>query len=288
MTSDPGPSGTPYPDATEPAAIALGASGTAPLDASDLGEVVGRAPMHRHDRVPAALLRLQGAFTDLFEADRRRTIAIVVVLIALFTATAIASARILVEIAHELDLIAFAGLFLVNWLGNGGGLVPIPGARYLGLLMIFQQAVVLPAAEVWVIGGTAMALGLVSYYLAGARSAALYNSGEQEKAIESVADLSPTPPASGGRRHQLRERVSHSWAEARRRAQPLIENHGIAGMSLLCFVPWPLATGGAFLGGAMGFGFLRFLAVSFAAKLTLSGVIVLAALVVAGVAKALV
>jgi hypothetical protein len=263
-------------------------TGVAAADPGAFAEVVGRAPMHRRDRVPGLLLRLQDQFTAHLEHDRRRTIAIVIILVALFTATAIASARILLAIANELDLVAYLGLFLVNWLGNGGGLVPIPGARYIGLLMIFQQAVLLPAGEVWLVGGSAMALGLLSYYVAGARSAAFYANGEHAKAIEAVQDVSPTTPAPGETKHGMTARLARSWAQARERAQPLIERHGIAGMALLCFVPWPLAAGGAFIGGAMGFGFARFLAVSFAAKLALSAIVVLAGLLFAGIARALV
>ena len=188
------------------------------------------------------------------------------------------------------DLLAYLGLFIVNWLGNGGGLVPIPGARYVGLLMIFQQAVLLPAVEVWIVGGCAMALGLLSYYVAGVRSAAFYARGEHAKAIEAIAEVSPErdPDPAAGTRRRLSSRLSRSWAEARRRAKPIIERHGIAGMLALCFVPWPLAAGAAFIGGAMGFGFARFLVASFAAKLALSGLVAVAGLLFTIVARSLV
>jgi hypothetical protein len=251
-------------------------------------DVVGREPMHRRDRVPALLHELQERAIARLEHDRRRTIAIGILLVAIFGATAIASARILLMIAHQLDLVAYLGLFLVNWLGNGGGLVPIPGARYIGLLMIFQQAVVLPTVEVWLVGGTAMALGLLSYYVAGARSAAFYARGERARAIEAIADVSPRDAPTGGTRRRVSERFSRSWAQARERSQPILERHGLAGMLALCFVPWPLAAGAAFIGGAMGFGFARFLVASFAAKLALSALVVIAGLVVAFVARELV
>jgi hypothetical protein len=268
--------------------VAVPAAEPAAIDSGGLAEVVGHEPMHRRDRVPGFLLELQERLIAHLEHDRRRTIAIVILLLAIFVATAVASARILLVIANELDLVAYLGLFLVNWLGNGGGLVPIPGARYIGLLMIFQQAVALPAVEVWLVGGCAMALGLLSYYVAGARSAAFYARGEQARAMAAIRDVSADEPEGGGTRRRMSARFSRSWAQARERAQPIIERHGIVGMFALCFVPWPLAAGGAFIGAAMGFGFARFLVASFAAKLTLSALVVLAGLVVAVVAKALV
>jgi hypothetical protein len=237
--------------------------------------------------VPAFLLRLQDWFVAHLEHERRRTIAISVVLVALFVATAIASARILLAIAGELDLVAYVGLFVVNWLGNGGGLVPIPGARYVGLLMIFQQAVVLPAVEVWLVGGTAMALGLLSYYVAGARSAAIYSSGDHAGAIEAAQDVATPDTSDKEPRPRLTARFTRSWAQARERSQPLIERHGILGMFALCLVPWPLAAGGAFIGGAMGFGFARFLVASLAAKLALSALVVVAGLLVSYLARAI-
>jgi hypothetical protein len=284
--TEPPPSGPAAPEASragldEP-------TGTGALETGGFGEVVGREPMHRRDRVPALLLEVQERAIAHLEHDRRRTIAIGILLVAIFAATAIASARILLAIAHELDLVAYLGLFLVNWLGNGGGLVPIPGARYIGLLMIFQQAVVLPAVEVWLVGGTAMALGLLSYYVAGARSAAFYARGERARAIEAIADVSPQEPPAGGTRRRVSERFSRSWAQAREHAQPIIERHGLAGMLALCFVPWPLAAGAAFMGGAMGFGFARFLLASFVAKLLLSALVVSAGLLFTLVAKAFV
>jgi hypothetical protein len=243
--------------------------------------------MHRRDRVPAFLLRLQEWFLAHLEHERRRTTAIVVLLVALFVATAFASARILLTIAGELDLVAYIGLFVVNWLGNGGGLVPIPGARYIGLLMIFQQAVVLPAVEVWLVGGTAMALGLLSYYVAGARSAAIYSSGDHAGAIQAAQDVATPGTSAEEPRRRLTARFTRSWSQARERAKPLIERHGVLGMFALCLVPWPLAAGGAFIGGAMGFGFARFLVASFAAKLALSALIVAAGLLVGDLARAI-
>ena len=96
----------------------------------------------------------------------------------------------------------------------------------------------------------------------------------------------PSLPADEPRR-RLTARFTRSWAQARERAKPLIERHGVLGMFALCLVPWPLAAGGAFIGGAMGFGFARFLVASFAAKLALSALVVAAGLLVSDLARAI-
>ena len=263
-----------------------GAAEDAAGDFERLEALVGREPLHRRDRVPAFLLRTQGWLTRRLPNDRRQAPAIVIVLLALLVATTLAGARVLLEVAQELDLVAYLGLFLVNWLGNGGGLVPIPGARAIGLLMIFQQAVLLSPVEVWATGGVAMALGLLSYYVAGARSAAIYARGDREGAMEAAREA--VPSAAVSTRRKIADRFSRSWAEARQHAQPVIERHGLIGMFALCLIPWPLSTAAAFLGGGMGFGFARFLLASFAAKLALSAIVVAAGILFSGLARGLI
>jgi len=103
---------------------------------------------------------------------------VVVVFLAVFALMVLSSFRFLRIFFDSLDLIAVLGLFLVNWLGNGGALVPIPGARFIGMLMIFQQAVLLPSWEVFGVAGAAMSLGLLSYYIAGVRTAKSYAEGD--------------------------------------------------------------------------------------------------------------
>jgi uncharacterized membrane protein YdjX (TVP38/TMEM64 family) len=82
-------------------------------------------------------------------------------------------------------------------------------------------------------------------------------------------------------------RFAASWHRALERAQPAVEKHGLTGMFWLCFAPTPLGTAGAFLGGAMGFGFSRYLLASFAAKYLLTVFIVIIAVVVADQASVL-
>jgi membrane protein DedA with SNARE-associated domain len=163
--------------------------------------------------------------------------------------------------------------------------------------MIFQQAVIFPSWEVFAISGAAMALGLLSYYIAGARTARSYQAGDADSA-QAVADdagmLDDVEPASAAAAatatrpstmKRLEGRLSKSLQKAQAKAQPAIEQHGVRGMFVLCFGPTPLGTAAAFVGGLMGFGFARYLATSFAAKYLLAGVIVAAGLLFSEAAR---
>jgi len=273
---------------------------------SGLEAVVAHEPIHRHDRIPAFMLNAQSWAFGFFSYRNRLHIGVAVVAIALAVAFLLSGTRLLNIIVGFLDVFALAGLFLVNWIGNGGILVPIPGARFIGLLMIFQHAVVMPSWEVFIVSGAAMALGLLSYYIAGARTTRAYRRGDGARAAElaadtgmlaqageSVTDLGAvntgvgdgpaaatvaTDRAGSSTSQRLRRRFSDSWERTTERAQPAVEKHGVWGMFWLCFPPTPLGTAAAFLGGAMGFGFTRYLLASFASKYLLAGVIIAGAL----------
>ena len=269
------------------------------------------------------MLRGQEWFHRWLSNESRITLGLAVVIFAVLAVIVLSSLRFLEVVFEALDIVAFVGLFLVNWLGNGGALVPIPGARFAGLLLIFQQAVLLPSLQVFAVAGGAMALGLLSYYIAGARTANSYSSGDSEGAEQLAAEtgmlederpeFSPgagldadvvsaiagvTPPASAttdrpsadtepvSRMTRLRKRFSTSLKRAQERAQPVLEQRGLYGMFLLCFAPTPLGTAAAYLGGLMGFGFSRYLLASFAAKYLLAGIIVVLALVFNEAARA--
>ena len=120
--------------------------------------------------------------------ESRSVLGLGVVIFAVLVVLVLSTLRFLQIVFDALDLVAFVGLFLVNWLGNGGALVPIPGARFAGLLLIFQQAVLLPSWEVFAVAGGAMALGLLSYYIAGARTAKSYSAGDSEGAQQLAAE----------------------------------------------------------------------------------------------------
>ncbi len=277
-----------------------------------------RAP----DQAPGFLLRAQAWLYGWLSNESRFVLGMVIVVLALLIAIILSSTRLLRIIFDGLDVVALVGVFLVNWLGNGGALVPIPGSRFVGLLLVFQQAVILPSWEVFAVAGAAMALGLSSYYIAGARTAASYAEGDTEgaeqlaqdtgmldedavdfspgadldaAAVAAMAGVDPPPadpadhrpaPDRSGTATRLRRRFTTSLKRAQERAQPVIEQRGVAGMFLLCFAPTPMGTAAAYVGGLIHFSFRRYLLASFAAKYLLTGIIVVLALVFTDAARA--
>lgn len=287
-----------------------------PEQAAELDKVARSQPIYGRDQAPSFMLRGQAWLHRWLSNESRVVVGVGVVIFAVLVVLALSTLRFLQIVFDALDLVAFVGLFLVNWLGNGGALVPIPGARFAGLLLIFQQAVLLPSWEVFAVAGGAMALGLLSYYIAGARTAKSYLAGDSEGAqelatetgmlgderpefspgaeidadvVSAMAGVAPQEPRASGspsaaaqpapRTARLRERFSSSLKRAQERAQPVIEQRGPYGMFLLCFAPTPLGTAAAYIGGLMRFGFSRYLLASFAAKYLLAGIIVVLALV---------
>jgi hypothetical protein len=274
--------------------------------------------MHAADRAPRFMLRTQAWLQGWFTNESRLLTGVVVVTVAVMAAITVSSLRF-VQVAFEsLDVFVVLTLFLVNWLGNGGVLVPIPGARFIGLLMVFQQAVILPSWEVFLVAGAAMGLGQLSYYVAGAGTAQSYAEGDDAGAeriasdsgmldeetvdfapgaeldadiVSAIADVHAAPAVSTGAEGAgptkgpsgaaggWRARFSTSLKHAQDRAQPVLEQRGARGMFLLCFAPTPLGTAAAYVGGLIGFGFKRYLVASFASKFLLTGVIVVLALV---------
>jgi hypothetical protein len=278
------------------------------------------------DEVPGFVLRGQGWLHGWFSNQSRLVLGLVVLTLAVVVAIVLSSSKILRIAIEDLSALALVGLFLVNWLGNGGILVPIPGARFIGLLMVFQQAVLVPSWEVFLVAGAAMGLGQLSYYVAGARTAGSYAEGDdagaerlatdtgmldteheeftpgadlQEDLVSTIADVrvSETDEGAGvddaatghvapAEPSGLRKRFSSSLRRTQKRAQPILDQRGAWGMFLLCFAPTPMGTAAAYLGGLMAFGFRRFIVSSFAAKFLLTGVIVVLALTFSDAARA--
>lgn len=283
-------------------------------------EAAAQAPMHGNDQAPSFVLRGQAWVYRWLSSQSRVVLGLVIVILAVVAAVALSSSKLLRIFFEGLDVLALAALFLVNWLGNGGALVPIPGARFVGLLLVFNQAVVLPSLQVFTVAAAGMALGLLSYYIAGARTAASYAEGDavgaedlaretgmlgddsydfspgadlDAQTVEAIAGVSPEPApppsssdAAGTRSGGLRSRFRSSLQQAQARAKPVIEQRGTGGMFLLCFAPTPMGTAAAYLGGLMRFGFSRYLLASFVAKFLLTGIIVLLALIFSDAARA--
>ena len=283
-------------------------------------ETAAKAPMHANDQAPRFVLRGQEWVYRWLSSQSRIVLGLVIVMLAVVAAIAFSSSKVFRLFIDGLDIVALLALFLVNWLGNGGALVPIPGARFVGLLLVFNQAVVLPSWEVFAVAGAGMALGLFSYYIAGARTAASYAEGDAEgaedlaretgmldddrlefspgaeldaQAVEAIAGVEPesASPASPSTdadtgTGRLRSRFRSSLMQAQVRAKPVIERRGTPGMFLLCFAPTPMGTAAAYVGGLMRFGFSRYLLASFAAKFLLTGIVVLLALIFSDAARA--
>ena len=95
-----------------------------------------RSSSSLHDRVPDWLRRLHVWAMAHMPASNRRRLALAVALVAAIVATYIGASRILHFVFPGMDVLAYLGLFIVNWVGAGGLLVPIPGARIVGWLMI--------------------------------------------------------------------------------------------------------------------------------------------------------
>jgi hypothetical protein len=153
-----------------------------------LDEAARRAPIHERDQAPGFLLRAQAWSVGWLSSESRLVLGLVIVGLGIVMAALFSSFQILRILFDALDILAFVGLFLVNWVGNGGILVPVPGARLVGLLMVFQRAAASPSWEVFAVSGAAMALGLLSYYIAGARVAQSYAEGDTVAAEQLALD----------------------------------------------------------------------------------------------------
>jgi membrane protein DedA with SNARE-associated domain len=203
--------------------------------------------LHPHDRVPEWLRRTQERLIDAWPTSRRRQVGAVIALVAVVVGTVLAASHLLRFVVQSLDAVAYLGLFAVNWIGAGGLLVPIPGTRIAGWLMIIQQGGSLEPLFAGVVGGLAMTIGQTSVYVA-ARTGASRASRHHEAAA-----------ASGSRRARAEQRVNE-----------LIREHGSATILGLSLLPNPLTTLATVSAGAMGMGFRRFLIATFAGRMTLA------------------
>ena len=207
-----------------------------------------------HDRVPAWLRRAHTWAMAHVPASNRRRLAAALGLVGVLLATFVAVSRVLRFVFPGLDMVAYAGLFVVNWLGAGGLLVPIPGLRIVGWLMIVQQGAALDPLLAGVVGGLAMALGQISYYVAA-------NAGAHRA----------RPAGQASARPSLMARVMGAERAARlkERIVSLINDHGFATVLALSLVPNPLTTFACITAGAVGMGFRRFVVATLIGRLAL-------------------
>jgi membrane protein DedA with SNARE-associated domain len=217
----------------------------APAELATVGPATA-TELHPHDRVPESLRRVQERLLSLWPTSRRRQAGAVVAIVAVLVATAIAASHLLRFVLQGLDLFAYLGLFVVNWIGAGGLLVPIPGIRIAGWLMIIQQGGSLDPLAAGLVGGLAMALGQISFYAAARTSAGRASAHHTE---------------SLGRRKRL--------AAAKDRVEDLVRRHGFATILGLSLVPNPLTTLACASAGALGMGFRRFAAATLVGRVVL-------------------
>jgi len=204
------------------------------------------------DRIPGWLRDALARLDASLPAHGRRRFAAIVGLAAAIVAIAVSASRLLFLLVDALDILAYAGLFVTNWVANGGLLVPVPGLRLVGWLMIVQQGGTLDAAVAGVVGGLAMTLGQTSLYVAAA------------SAREGAERHRPDEPS------RLRSIASGERAEAMRsRLERLLREHGFATIVGVSFLPTPMTTVATGMAGAMAFGFRRFVLASLIGRIAL-------------------
>jgi membrane protein DedA with SNARE-associated domain len=209
-------------------------------------------PGTTRDRIPGWLRDAHARLDASLPATGRRRLAAIVGLTATIVAVAISASRLLFVLFDALDSLAYAGLFVTNWVANGGLLVPVPGLRLVGWLMIIQQGGTLDAFVAGLVGGIAMTLGQMSLYVAAAsaREGAARHHAEEPARLRSIA--------SGERAQAMRARLEH-----------LLHAHGFATIVGVSLVPSPFTTVATGMAGAMAFGFRRFVLASLIGRIAL-------------------
>jgi len=205
-------------------------------------------------------------------ASRRRQVATVLAIVAIFVATLIASSRLLRLIFEDLDVLAYLGLFVACWIGAGGGLVPIPGVRPVSWLMIIQQGAALDPLTVTLVAGAAMAVGQSSYFLATRRALRAREDRRQDRTVNASEasaagppeNPSPPPedPPPPGRLTRLKGRVEDQ-----------VRDHAALMPFLVALVPSPLTTASTTASASLGTPYHRWAISTLAGYLVFSGVL---------------
>jgi membrane protein DedA with SNARE-associated domain len=205
------------------------------------------------DRPPRHLVRLHAWLEARFSERTRRRLGLVVG----FGAAILGTLVILVIKPLGLDIIwaAWIGLFLANWIGNGGILVPIPGLRLVGWTMAAHQGAEGPTLLVGLVAGVAMALGQTSFYLtAAAGSDRLKGSGKKKE--------------RSGRLVEILQQVQAT-------IERFMQDHGFPTIFTLSLVPSPFMTFASITAATMGMGFREFLAANFLGHIVLGLILAL-------------
>jgi len=208
--------------------------GDQPLEAT---EWTGDAPRH--------FVRLHAWLDQRFSPKARRRLGVVVGFGAALLATLIA-AGLAKRVGLDIPWAAWIGLFLANWIGNGGILVPIPGLRLVGMTMTAHQGAEGATIFVGLVAGFAMALGQTSFYLTAASGS---------KHLQDSKDKKEKKARDG--------RVAVLLRRAKDKVADFVDRHGFPTIFTLSTFPNPLTTFATITAGSMGMGFREFLVANF-------------------------
>ena len=148
------------------------------------------------------------------------------------------------RVGLDIPWAAWIMLFLANWIGNGGILVPIPGLRLVGMTMAAHQGAEGPTILVGLVAGFAMALGQTSFYLTAASGSQHLDGSKKDK-----------KPREG--------RLADAMRKAMAVTANFVDRHGFPTIFTLSTFPNPLTTFATITAGSMGMGFREFLVANF-------------------------
>lgn len=211
-----------------------------------------RAPdQDPHGDAPKWLVRYHARVDERVSVRTRRRLGIAVGFGAAIAGTLVV--LVIKPLGLDISWAAWIGLFLANWVGNGGILVPIPGLRFVGWTMAAHQGAEGPTILVGLVAGFAMALGQTSFYLTAAAGSDRF-SGKGKDRSGNLAELM----------RKVKDRVSD-----------FVERHGFPTIFTLSTVPNPLTTFATITAGTMGMGFRTFLVANFAGHVILGLILAL-------------
>ena len=233
---------------------------------------------------------------DHWPTSRRRQAAVVAIGIALALVAipwVVALFDEALAIAASLDPLAYVGMMIVCWVGAGGALVPIPGARPLSWILVVQQGAVLDPVLVALAAGLAMTLGQASYFLAtrsGGRrihrrhpgrphaegAAGSDGSGATDAAVATSAATEPSYARAADGSRGLVGRVRRLTARAKDAVARLMTQHPQRTIFLVSVVPSPLTTFGTVAAAEEQVEFRTFFTASLAGFLVLTAALVIA------------
>jgi membrane protein DedA with SNARE-associated domain len=199
------------------------------------------------DRPPESLVGVHRSVDERVSPQTRRRLGLIVGFGAAIVGTLIAL-DLLKSLAPSIGLGAWIGLFLANWIGNGGLLVPIPGLRLVGWTMVVHQGADGPTLLVGLVAGVAMALGQTSFYLTAAGGSAHLHGSKDSDPSGQIADV---------------------MRRAKERTEDFVQRHGFPTIFTLSLLPNPLTTFASITAGSLGMGFRGFLVANFLGHVTL-------------------